>query len=167
MKKRKVVLLMICALLVAAVAASFAGCLKIRMTERNIEKNLKDAGAEVSQARTSPMTPSGNGYRIGTIMLAYMPIADGVSESGEELSHTDVLYVFFAGDEEAADWVEEQCSIYIGTRLNEESETEPPAEESEPQGGEASWDVANWNIYRYDNIVMCGHFKILREARGY
>jgi len=138
---KKSVLIISVVMTAAILALSLTACLKIGMTENNIEKKLREAGASVSNERTTPMTVEGqSSHRIGDILLAKLAITEG-----EEATEAD-LYVFFAMDSRSADWVVDKCHEYV----------------------DANAEVcAKWNVYKYDNVVMCGHYKLLSIARGY
>ena len=66
----------------------------------------------------------------------------------EESVSNQTLYIFYANDKESADWIEEKCKAYKSAEENVET-------------------VKGWNIYRYDNIVMIGDYKLLAVARQY
>ena len=77
MRKRGYLMIILCLALVAVLGLSLVGCLKIGMRERNIQKRLEDAGAEISHERTAPMLYDGTSAQlngIGTILFSYMGV---------------------------------------------------------------------------------------------
>lgn len=144
MKAKKTVSIICCLLVLIVVAISMTACLKISMNENSIKDRLTKAGAQIKVERTTPITKDGqSGYRIDDILLAKLAVTDRVD--GEDVELDESLYVFFASDDSSADWIEKKCKEYV--KQND--------------------DLINWNVYRYDTIVMCGHYKILSIARSY
>lgn len=142
------------------------GCLKIGMRERNLEDRLVKAGAEVSHERIAPMLRGGTSAQlggIGTVLFAPMGVSDYDKETGETAEHQDMLYVIFAKTDEAATWAEDRA----GEWLQEERDLRERGEEDEYGDVAPEWDLDHWNIYRYDRVVMCGHFRILSVAKMY
>lgn len=150
-------------LLVAVLACTLSACLKIGLKQANVIKRLKDHGATVSYERSSPVISEwqSKGISIKDILLAVMPeaqeVVDGSTldedssdeqgESSESVSN-ETLYIFYANDKESADWIEDRCKEYKSAEENAEI-------------------VKYWNIYRYENIVMIGDYKLLAVARQY
>ncbi len=145
MKTKKFIKILCAVLIVVALTVSLTACLRIGMRKDYIEKRLNKAGATINHQRTSPMTEDGqNAYNIEDIMLAKLEVADGPNDDGEK--HEDELYIFFCGNSESAGWVEEQCKSYRDAN-----------KEQHP----------NWDVYRQDETVMIGHYKILTIVRTY
>ena len=165
MKNKKLFLSLIAIVLLAAVlTCTLTACLKIGMKEENLIKRLKNHGASVSYERSSPITPEwqSKGISIKDILLAAYTEGEGevvdgstLDEEGDEEEQSSVsvtvrqtLYVFYCNDKESGDWVEDKCKAY----------------KADEQNGET---VKNWNIYRYDNVVMIGDYQLLAVARQY
>lgn len=145
MRSKRIILIICTVLLAAILAVTLTSCLKIGMREKNVVDRLKDAGATVAYERTTPMTPSGtSGYRVGNIVHATMLMTE---QHGEDASETEQhLYIFFAEDMRSADWAEKACKDYVD------------------QNGET---LSNWIVYRYEETVMAGYFKLVSIARQY
>ena len=157
MKNKKLFISIICSiLLVAMLACSLTACLKIGIKAENVIKRLEDHGATVkSNLRSAPVIAGWKGSSdadIKNIISAvYVPALNETStEEGEDLTdqETQVLYVLYGGDKKSADWIEAQCKAYLADEENQEI-------------------CAHWNVYRYDNVVMIGHYLLLAVARQY
>lgn len=141
MKKKKFISILLVFTTCLALAFSLTACMKIGMKKNNLVKKLQDSGASVEYLRTTPMTAGESGYNFEDLILSKMTLTDDDGAETEE-----ELYVIFAADEYSADWAEERCKSYI----SENAET-----------------LVKWNVYRYDRVILCGHYKILAVARGY
>lgn len=139
MKTKKIALTFVCVAMCAILLLSLCSCMKIGMKENTIVDRLQDAGASVRYERSTPMTPIGAGYNLEDLILATLT-------QGEESEEVWTLYVICAGDERAADWAEESCKKYVA------------------DNGE---ETVGWNTYRYERVILCGHYKLLAIARGY
>lgn len=164
MRSKKVIFSVISVvLLVALLVCTLTACLKIGMKEENVIKRLKDNGATVTYERSAPMIAEwqSKGMDIKDILLAKLDsteeVVDGATldeetsetdESAEEAPVLQILYIFYANDKATADWIEDKCKEYKSAEENAEL-------------------VKDWNLYRYDNIVMIGDFKLLAIARQY
>ena len=161
MKRTKLILsLIVVVVLVAVLACTFTSCLKIGMQEKSVYNRLKQSGATVSYPNSAaPITGwQSQNISIGTIILAVMngegQNSGDENESSEEGSSAEIdvvsgsktLYVFYANDKKSADWIESRCKAY----KSENAEL-----------------CQKWNIYRYEDIVMFGHFELLSIARQY
>lgn len=151
-------------LLVALLVCTLTACLKIGMKEENVIKRLKDSGAAVTYERSAPMIAEwqSKGMSIKDILLAKLDgtsgeVVDGATldgssgeqtEEGETAQVVQLLYIIYCSDKETGDWVEDMCKEYKSSEENAEL-------------------VKNWNMYRYDNIVMIGDYKLLAIARQY
>ncbi len=150
-------------LLVALLVCTLTACLKIGMKEENVIKRLKDEGATVTYERSAPMIADwqSKGIDIKDILLAKLEdsqdVVDGAnldadadeeSESSTDVLVAKLLYVFYANDKASGDWIEDKCKEYKSAEENAEL-------------------VKDWNMYRYDNIIMIGDFKLLAIARQY
>ncbi len=145
MSRRKVIFSAVGVMLVAALLAmSLTACLKIGMQEKNVRDRLVKAGAQTSYERTSPMTAGLSGYKIGDILLAKLAVVDNVD--GEEVESLQSVYVFFTQDSRSADAVEKACKSY----MEENSET-----------------LVRWNVYRHEEVIVCGHYKLVSIVRQY
>lgn len=144
MKKRNFVLIMLVLTMCLTLVFSLTACMKIGMKKNSIVKKLQDSGASVEYLRTTPMTAGESGYNFEDLILSKMTVTDSADE--EQSESEGELYVLFAADELSADWAEERCKAYI----SENAET-----------------LAKWNVYRYDRVILCGHYQILAIARGY
>lgn len=165
MKKRNFIMITVCALVVCMLAFSLAGCLKIGMRERNLEARMDKAGATVTHERTAPMLRDGTSAQlsgIGTIMACYMNVSDRDPETGEEFEHEDMLYVIYANNDPSAKWAKEAAKTWL-----ENIKSILSAGEELPEGVDSTLDYENWNVYDFENLVMCGHYRILSVARGY
>lgn len=166
MRKRRFVFIVASLLVVVALCFSLAGCLKIRMRERNLETRLQNAGADISHERTAPMLADGTTQQksgIGTIIFAFMGVTEYNAELQEDVEHQEMLYILFAKSDEAGDWAEESAKAWLKTQQDLRAEGQ-----EDPNGDVAAeWDLAKWNVYRFDDVVMCGHYKVLSVARGY
>ncbi len=166
MKNSKRVMIFISALLVAVLAFSLAGCLKIGMRERNIRQRLEDAGAELSYEKIAPMLRGGTAGQlnsIGTVLGSYMSVKDRNADTNEEVEHEDMLYVIFAKTDSAGDWAEDCANAWLDKQLElRQNGEEDPDGDVKPE-----WALDKWNVYRYDNVIMCGHYQILKVARTY
>ncbi len=141
MKGKRLTLCIFTLVLVAVLAVTLTACLKIGMREKNVVERLEGAGASVAYERTAPMTLNGqSGYRIGNILHATMVVTEG---ENEEEQH---LYVYFAQDVRSADWIEGECKSYV------------------KQNGD---ETAHWITYRFEEVVMVGHFRLVAIARQY
>lgn len=157
MKTKKIVFSIIAVvLLVALFGCLLTACLKIGMKEKNVIDRLKKHGAEVSYERSSPVIADwqSNGVSIKDILLAVMQDGDNavdgatldVDTDESENENKQILYIFYANDKPSADWIEKKCKEYKETN----AET-----------------CKNWNVYRYDNVVMIGDYQLLAVARQY
>ncbi len=143
MRTKKTITVICCVLVLVIMALSLTACLKISMKENSIKDRLTKAGAQIENLRTSPITVDGqSGHSIEDILLAKMLVTDRVGE--EDVEAEESLYIFFARDSKSAAWVESRCKEYISAN-----------------------ELTNWNVYRYEEVVMCGHYKILKIARTY
>ncbi len=143
MRTKRTLTFICCALVLIIAALSLTACLKISMKENSIKDRLTKAGAQIETLRTSPMTVEGqSGYSVDDILLAKMIVVDRVGEEDAEVEES--LYIFFVRDSKSAAWVESKCKEYVSSN-----------------------ELANWNVYRYDTVIMCGHYKILTIARTY
>ena len=148
--KSKKIFLKICTVvclvaLLAAICAALTSCMKIGMQKKNVIDRLNKAGAEIEYLRTTPITMNGQAsYRIGDILLATMTFDDVAEEEGSVKEET--LYIYFAQDKRSGDWLENVCKEYLANNKD---------------------DNPKWNVYRYDEVVMIGHYKILSIARSY
>ena len=166
MRKRGYLMIILCLALVAVLGLSLVGCLKIGMRERNIQKRLEDAGAEISHERTAPMLYDGTSAQlngIGTILFSYMGVTERDSDTNEDVEHQEILYIIFAKTDESGDWAEAAAKSWLETQKQLRADGQ-----EDPNGDvQAEWDLDKWNVYRYENIVMCGHYQILAVARSY
>ncbi len=166
MRKRKLGLIIICAALVCVLTLSLTGCLKIGMRERNLQQRLEKAGAEISHQRTAPMFADWSAKQInniGTILYAYMTVSQYNAELGENTEHQDMLYVVFARSDEGAEMAEDAMNKWL-----DDEKALRAAGEEDPSGDiEPEWDIEKWRVYRYDRVLMCGHWQILSVARMY
>ncbi|MBQ9276344.1 MAG: hypothetical protein IJ226_01965 [Clostridia bacterium] len=149
-------------LLVALLVCTLTACLKIGMKEENVIKRLKDNGATVTYERSAPMIAEwqSKGMDIKDILLAKLDsteqVVDGAtldtetsdSDEASEAPVLQLLYVFYANDKATADWIEDKCKEYKSAEENADL-------------------VKDWNMYRYDNIVMIGDYRLLAIARQY
>lgn len=132
-------------LLLAAICTAFTSCMKIGMQEKNIIERLTKAGADIEYMRTTPITINGQaGYKIGDILLVKMAFSNASED--EDLQVEEMLYIYFAQDKRSGDWLESVCKEYLESHREENPK---------------------WNVYRYDEVVMIGHYKILTVARSY
>lgn len=139
--RKRMVLILAMILIVALLSVSLAGCLKIAMREDNIKSRISDSGGTFEYLRTLPFDPGGTaGTRLGTIMRAYVP-KDGESRC---------VIIVFARDTASGDRIEEVCKSAIDNKTKYEGQ-----------------NVSEWNIYRYDNMVMFGDYRAIAIARGY
>ena len=145
MKGKRVVYLICIIVIAGLLGISLTSCLKIGMKESNVRNRLSDAGVTVRYERTSPMTIEGqNGYKIGDILHGTMTITETVV--GETAEREENVYVFFAGDTRSADWVENVSKKYI----------------------EDNADVlSHWNVYRFEEVVAVGYYKLVAIVRQY
>ncbi len=139
MKTKKLTLIITCVAMCLILVMSLCSCMKIGMKKNTIVDKLKDAGATITDERTTPMAPIDAGYNLEDLILATL------KQEGET-EEVWTLYVICTGDERAADWAEDSCKKYI----NEHSD-----------------ETVGWNCYRYERIILCGHYKLVAIARGY
>ena len=137
-------LLLICVILIAGLlGVSLTSCLKIGMRENNVRDRLNEAGVTVKYERTSPMTSEGqNGYKIGDIMHGTMIVSENVDD--EAVEREENIYVFFAGDIRSADWVENVSKKYVEDNA-----------------------LSHWNVYRFEEVVAVGYYKLVAIVRQY
>lgn len=128
-------------LIVAMLSISLVGCLKIAMREDNIKSRISDSGGTFEYLRTLPFDTGGTaGTRLGTIMRAYVPKDDTMR----------CVIIVFARDTASGDRIEEVCNSAIDNKTQY-----------------AGQNLSEWNIYRYDNMVMFGDYRAIAIARGY
>lgn len=139
MKTKKITLAVVCCLISIILLVSLCSCMKIGMKKNTIIDRLEDAGATIQYQRTTPMCPIDAGYNLEDLILSTL------TQDGEG-AEVWTLYVICAGDERAADWAEESSKKYIEDHLEE---------------------CAGWNYYRYERVILCGHYKLLSIARNY
>ena len=155
MKTKKNILISIALiLLVAVLICSLTACLKIGMKSENVIKRLEEHGATVkSNLRSAPVISgwksSSDAVITNIISAEYIPeLNEGEGEEVSADSETQILYVIYCDDKKSADWVEAQCKAYMADEEHAE-------------------ECAHWNVYRYDNTVMIGHYRLLAVARQY
>lgn len=145
MKAKRILIFICAAVLIAALSVSLTACLKIGMRENNVLDRLNKAEVTVQFERTSPMTLNGqNGYDIGDIVHGKKVYTEQVD--GQDVEVEQEIYVFFTKNIRSADWAEEVCRKYI----EENPET-----------------AAHWNVYRYDEVVAIGYFKLISIVKQY
>ncbi len=149
--KRKALTILIALTLCVVLLFSLTSCMKIGMQLNNVVSKLNSNGMSVEYLRTTPMTDGHGilGYVFDEIILTKGIVTDiGASSVVDEDTQeaTDKLYIIYAGDEISADWTEEQCQKYLTDN----------AEEFE-----------KWTVYRFERVIMCGHFQLIAMVRGY
>lgn len=166
MKKRifLIILIVVCVLIFCALAFGLTW-FKLSLRERNLEARMDKAGATVTHERIAPMLSGGTSSQlsgIGTILACYMNVPDRDPETGEEVEHEDMLYVIYANSGDSAKWAKEAAKKWIAN-----IRTILSSGEELPESVDSTLDYDNWNVYDFDNVIMCGHFRILSVARGY
>lgn len=145
MKAKKTVSVICCLLVLVLTAMSLTACLKIAMKEKGIRERLTKAGAEITEEKSAPMIDGWQTeYSIGSILRANKVYVDRVEDGNVERAEN--LYIIFAKDDGSAGWVEKRCNEFISDN---------------------SEDLKGWEVYRYDEIVMCGYYRLLSVARTY
>jgi hypothetical protein len=145
MKAKRIVLIICTVLIAALLGASLTSCLKIGMRENNVRDRLDKAGVTVKYERTSPMTSEGqSGYKIGDILHGTMIVRENVD--GEDVEKEESVYVFFTGDTRSADWVQERCKKYVEENVD---------------------NISRWNVYRFEEVVVVGYYKLVSIVRQY
>jgi len=95
--------------------------------------------------RTSPMTSEGqSGYKIGDILHGTMIVRENVD--GEDVEKEESVFVFFTGDTRSADWVQERCKKYVEENVD---------------------NISRWNVYRFEEVVVVGYYKLVSIVRQY
>lgn len=144
MNKKRVLLIIATLLIVCMLCASLTACMKIRMRKSSIVDRLEDVGATIEYKRTTPMTKDGEKeYSFEDLIYVTKSYSEGEEGDCEILQE---LYVIFCGSDDGADWAEEACKKYV--------EDNPDI-------------TVKWNTYRYERVIMCGYYELLKEARTY
>ena len=137
MKKKKLVLSVLCVALICVLLSSLTACMKIGMRQENVVKKLTESGATIRYERNTPMTKDGqNDQKLGDLIYSTKTFTETVD--GEESEVVRELYVIFAGNDSSADWAEKRCKDYV----SQNAET-----------------LEGWQTYRYDRVILCGHYK--------
>lgn len=145
MKKKKLVLSVLCVALICVLLSSLTACMKIGMRQENVVKKLTESGATIRYERNTPMTKDGqNDQKLGDLIYSTKTFTETVDGAENEVVRE--LYVIFAGNDSSADWAEKRCKDYV----SQNAET-----------------LEGWETYRYDRVILCGHYKLLAIARGY
>ncbi len=149
--KKKTITILIALTLCVVLLFSLTSCMKIGMQLNNVVSKLNSNGMSVEYLRTTPMTDGHGiqGYVFDEIILTKGVVTDvGVSSIVDESTGTasDKLYIIYTGDELSADWAEEQCTNYIKDN---------------------SEDLSKWIVYRFERVIMCGHYQLIALIRGY
>ncbi len=159
--KRKVLITISSLILLVVLVFSLTACLQIGMKKNNIIKKIEDNNMTMNYVRSTPMTLDygEDGYKFEDFILAtgvvtdvQAPVEDPnapeLPEGSEsvEQNNVDSLYIHFAKDDESADWAEEQCKKY----LEDNKDT-----------------LSKWVVYRFDRVIMCGHYQLVAIIRGY
>ena len=145
MKHKRILNIICLVLIVTLMSVTLSACLKIGMGKNKIIDRLNKAEVSISYDRTSPMTEGGqNSHKIGDIVHGTKSFAK--NEDGEEIQVTEHLYVFFAGDIRSADWIEEACKTYVNDNAD---------------------SLDKWNVYRFDEVVAVGYYRLVNIVRQY
>lgn len=145
MKRKKSLIYVVSVIaLVVVLMLSLTACLKIGMQKKQVRDRLTQAGAQVTDERSAPMVQGVSGLSIESILLAKLTVTDIVD--GEEVELSERAYVFFAKNVSSADTIEKSCKAY----LNDNQDT-----------------IVHWNVYRFEETIVCGHYKIVNVVRQY
>lgn len=147
-KARRFVLAALCVLLVGCLCICLCSCLKVGLQKNKVYARLVDNGANVDYVRSTPMTVDGGaGQSIGDILYATLAM------DGKEVE----LYVLYCGNTPSADWVENKCREYKDAKLAGANE----------DGEEQTVDYSEYVVYRFDETILFGHYKLVALVRGY
>ncbi len=158
MSTKKFALIASALVLAALIACVFTGCLSIGLKETNVMDRLRDKGAVVTTPRNDPITNDlPREYSKPTTLLATLSVPETDPETGEEIANEHRLYIFYCRDNLSAKWVEQRCKDFV---IEQKALMD--------NGDESAMDTTGWaNVYRRDDVVMMGHYKIMSIARGY
>lgn len=159
MKNSKFVLkAVVLVVIVAILSVTLSACLKIGLKENNVISRLEAYGATVKKnMRSAPVIEgwtSNADVAVKNILYAtYVPDVDssaGLDGEDVDMSAYEMqeLYVIYTDDKKSGDWVEEHCKAYVKAEENADV-------------------TAHWNVYRYDNIILVGDYRLLAVARQY
>lgn len=143
--KKKILVLIASVTLIVVLAFMLTSCLSIGMKKNNIVKTIQDNGLDMSYLRTTPMVDGfgSKGYRFDDFMLVTGAVGESANNE-DSVENLNKLYIHFAGDDESASWAEEMCKSYLENN-----------------------QLEKWIVYRFDRVIMIGHYQLVAIIRGY
>jgi|GEM_PF-870123 len=152
----KSIILVLC---VALLLVSLVACIKIGLKANNVTARLEKHGATVKTGMRSAPPIEGWATEPGVVVsniihATYLPEwptdenGDGVEVEDASAYDQQVLYIIYADNKLSGDWVENACKAYISNEENADL-------------------TAHWNVYRSDNIILVGDYRLLAVARQY
>ena len=151
---KKTVIAIISALLIAIIAISFVGCMKVTMTEKSILSRLEKEEYVVM-----------SGHSMKKTIYAYKMDMTVHEEYGEIPSAVWEVAIYFMGDTESADKLEESFKELAKQYQDAYDEMMALIEKGEMET--VTQFPKRYMVYRYDNIVVFGDWESVSLVRSY
>ena len=164
---KKTVIAIISALLVALIAISFVGCMKVTMTEKSILSRLEKEEYVVMSGHSMIPTrdPMMAGLKMKKTIYAYKMDMTVHEEYGEIPSAVWEVAIYFIGDTESADKLEESFKELAKQYQDTYDEMMDLIEKGEMET--VTQFPKRYMVYRYDNIVVFGDWESVSLVRSY
>ena len=164
---KKTVIAIISALLIAIIAISFVGCMKVTMTEKSILSRLEKEEYVVMSGHSMIPTsdPMMAGLKMKKTIYACKMDMTVHEEYGEIPSAVWEVAIYFMGDTESADKLEESFKELAKQYDDIYNEMMDLIEKGEMES--VTQFPKRYMVYRYDNIVVLGDWESVSLVRSY